>query len=413
VTTQVASSAPVHARCAHVAHQERRLDAVALEVARVRRQAEPGRPWFSIGRRGHQAAVRERSVRHGDTDRSCGQTWSSVERLRFAKRSGEARLLARFVLALTGERRLIPSLGATVLGLAMAWSNAVQAAASAPPPAPAADTYAVRVWYRSSEGCPDGAAFIGLLRQLGRPAALAQVGDRVDFVVTVAYAEGASSGHLERQSSERTVSIRDVSAASCEEVAQVLALSLDLALQPGAQAPSVPSPESNAAERWQQSLGLQLTLETGLARAALPGAALFVDLRPSAQAWSLRLSLRGAYGEPDAAVDLSVGLLASRVEACWAWTVGDVRLAPCGGVELGLVIAESSGDNGRSDVGLWSSAAAHARASWILGRLVSLEAQLGLLVPFVRYEFSAQTGEEVSSSAALGLESALGISFRF
>jgi hypothetical protein len=316
------------------------------------------------------------------------------------------------VLTLTGDRRLIRSLGAAGLAAAVGWSNAAQAS-SAASPAQEGSRNVARVWYRSSAGCPGGTAFIGLLRQLGRPAALAQVGDRIDFVVTVAYGERASSGHLERQSSERTVSIRDVTAGSCEEVAQVLALSLDLALQPGAEPPPAASPAPDDTGRWEQRLGLQLAVETGLARTALPGAALFVDLRPPARAWSLRLSLRGAYGEPDAAVDFSIGLLGSRAEACWAWALGDVTLAPCGGLEVGLVIAESSGDYGRSDVGLWSSAATHARAGWSLGRLVSLEAQLGLLVPFVRYQFRAKTGDEVSSSAPLGLEGALGISFRF
>ena len=266
------------------------------------------------------------------------------------------------------------------------------------------------IWYRSSEGCPDGNAFVGLLRRLGREATLARVGDRVDFVVTVAHADRESSGRLERQSSERTVAIRDVTAATCEEVAEVLSLSLDLALQPGAELPSEASPPPSAT--WQQRLGAQLTLETGLARAVLPGAALFIEVGPALQAWSLRLSFRGAYGEPDAAVDLNVGLLASRVEACWAWVVGDVALGPCGGVDIGLVFAESPGNNGRSDVGLWSSAAAHGRAGWQLGRL-ALEAQVGLLVPFVRYRFSAETGDEVSGSAPVGLEAALGFSFRF
>jgi hypothetical protein len=56
---------------------------------------------------------------------------------------------------------------------------------------------------------------------------------------------------------------------------------------------------------------------------------------------------------------------------------------------------------------------AHTRGHWRLGRLFALEAQLGLLVPFVRYQLSAQTGEEVTDSAPLGVEAALGFSIRF
>jgi hypothetical protein len=287
----------------------------------------------------------------------------------------------------------------------MAGSSGVRASSAASPAlqtAPASKDV-VSVWYRSSEGCPDGGVFIELLHRLGRAASLARVGDRIDFVVTVAHGERESSGHLERQNRERTVAIRDVSAATCEEVAEVLSLSLDLALQPGADPQAEAPPPPSTSDGWQQRLGGQLTLETGLARTVLPGAALFIELGPALKAWSLRLSFRGAYAEPDVAVPLNIGLLASRLEGCWAWAVGPVSLGPCAGMDVGLVFAESSRDNGRSDVGLWSSAVAHARASRQFGRLVA----------FVRYRFSAQTGDEVTGSAPVGVEAALGASFRF
>src|SRR5690606_782591 len=50
---------------------------------------------------------------------------------------------------------------------------------------------ALSIWYRSSEGCRDGAVFVTRLAELGRAATLARVGDRVDFVVTVAAAPDA------------------------------------------------------------------------------------------------------------------------------------------------------------------------------------------------------------------------------
>jgi hypothetical protein len=268
----------------------------------------------------------------------------------------------------------------------------------------------VLVWYRSSAGCPDGDAFVGLLQRLGRPVSLAGAGDRIDFVVNLAFAEQESSGRLERQSSERTVAIRDVVATSCNEVAEVLALSLDLALSPESERAPAPS---NEGAGWAFRIGAQGTFETGLARALLPGAAAFVDGTSLPRAWSLRLSLRGAWGERDAAAAIDVRLLASRAEGCWSWTFDDIALGPCGGVDLGLVFADSPVDGGRSDTGVWSSAVAHGRASWQIGRLgLELEAQVGLLLPFVRYRFGAQTGEELVRSAPIGLETALGISFR-
>jgi hypothetical protein len=294
---------------------------------------------------------------------------------------------------------------------ALAWAWMISApAAGATPEAPAPDD-GVRVWYRSTEGCPDGAAFIELLRRLGRTASLAGVGDRVDFVVTLAHAVPESTGRLERQSSERTVAIREASAASCAEAAEVLALSLDLAQQP-AVAPGPASPPPAADAPWQWRAGAQGTIDTGLGQALLPGAALFVDLGPL-PAWRFRVSLRGAYGKRAAVVALNLGLLASRLEACRDWRVAEAALGVCGGVDLGWVHAESPGAAGRSDAGFWGAADTHLRLTSSSERLLVLEGQLGLIVPFVRYQLRALTGDEVSDSAALGLSAALGISFRF
>jgi hypothetical protein len=309
---------------------------------------------------------------------------------------------------LNWPKRLLPLLVTAAVGsTVLAWSKGSRASAAT---LEAVSREPVRVWYRSSVGCPDGGAFIELLGRLGRTVSLAGVGDRVDFVVNLAHTAGESRGRLERQSSERTVAIRDVAAASCQEAAEVLALSLDLALQPEPQRSASPPPSPT--EGWETRAGAQATIETGLARATLFGAALFADLR-APQAWSLRLSLRGAYGERDAsAAALNVALVASRAEACQAWTLGAVALGPCGGVDVGVVFAESPENNGRSDVGFWSSGTAHGRASWQIGRLLDMEAQIGLLVPFVRYRFNARTGEPVTGSAPLGLEAGLGFSFR-
>jgi hypothetical protein len=276
-----------------------------------------------------------------------------------------------------------------------------------PPPVLSSNGAPVLVWYRSSAGCPDGTAFVQLLNRLGRPVSLAGAGDRIDFVVNVAFAEPESSGRLERQSSERTIAIRDVIAASCQEVAEVLALSLDLALSPESEHVA-PAPETSG---WTFGIGAQGTFETGLARTLLPGGAGFVQGGSSPQALSVRLSLRGAWGERAALAAIDVQLLASRTEACWSWTFDDVVLGPCAGIDVGLVFAESPATNGRSDTGFWSSAVTHGRASWQIGRL-ALEAQIGLLLPFVRYRFGTQTGEELTGSAPLGLQTALGISFR-
>lgn len=43
----------------------------------------------------------------------------------------------------------------------------------------------ISIWYRSTEACPSGEQFISRLRELGRDAQLAGVGDAIDFVVTL------------------------------------------------------------------------------------------------------------------------------------------------------------------------------------------------------------------------------------
>ena len=265
-----------------------------------------------------------------------------------------------------------------------------------------------------------------------RAQPLAGVGDHVDFVVTLASSSERSSGRLERQSSEGTVAIREVDAASCQEVAEVLALSLDLALQPApsparaelgrshaepataaAAAAEPANPGTPAAQAtWEPRLGAQASILTGLAHTVLPGAALFFDLRPPASEYSTRLSLRGAFGERDAVVGVSIGLLTARLDGCWSASLGSVRAGPCLGLDLGLVSAEGSGDTGQDDAGVWSSGSVSGRASWQLGRSFALEGQAGLCIPFVRYRFAAVEGGDVASSAALGFDAGLGFSIR-
>lgn len=270
----------------------------------------------------------------------------------------------------------------------------------------------VQVWYREGAGCPDGEAFVELLRRLGRPAALATVGGRVDFVVTLAHTAGQSSGRLERQARDRSVAIREVTAPSCDEVAEVLSLSLDLAAQPADEREPATALEAPSPAAPRQRLGAQATLESGFARSQLVGGAVFIELEPAAR-WDLRLLLRGAYGERDAAVAVSIGLLAARLEACWSWALAaDVELAPCLGADVGLAFAESSASGGRSDAGPWSSAVAHVRGRWQLGENLALEPQIGAIAPLVNYSLTAQTGGEVTSSAIVGLQAALGFSYR-
>ena len=284
----------------------------------------------------------------------------------------------------------------------------------------------MRIWYRNAAGCPDGAAFVTRLAALGRQAQLATAGDRVDFVVTLGGPEPTPEtlGRLERQIESGTVAIREFRAARCEDVAEALALTLELALQPSAApapdpspalapplaratsksyaevvpastavAPAEPAPiepaQHTASSRVSLSLGLQATLLTGAAPAALPGVAVFVglareDLQPRA-----RLSLRANYRQARASLsdsELSVAVMAARPEGCvWSWSLGVFSLDPCVGLDVGLLRVAGESERGRADKGIWLGAAAHLRAIWRVSPQFAVEGELGALVPVVRY----------------------------
>ncbi|HEY0469423.1 MAG TPA: hypothetical protein VGC79_34775, partial [Polyangiaceae bacterium] len=110
-----------------------------------------------------------------------------------------------------------------------------------------AETLPPAVWYRASEACPDGRQFLEKLAESSRQARLAQAGDHIDFVVTLVANGHETVGRLERQTDSGIVAIRELRDATCERVADALALSLGLALGPG---------DSNVTPVLQESTGV-------------------------------------------------------------------------------------------------------------------------------------------------------------
>ena len=289
-------------------------------------------------------------------------------------------------------------------------------AVAQPEASPAGAGVPLSIWYRSSEGCPEGATFVARLAELGRQATLARVGDRVDFVVTVAAAADASSGRLERQTSRGTVAIRELDAARCEDVTEALALSLEIALEPanetaaGAGAPASTDAtraggEDRAPERARAAqaarvlqLGARGSLAKGIAPGWAPGGALFAALRaPTDVALAGRVSL-GMAGAADtvAGVDVDVLWLGGRFEGCvFELGSGALSLQPCAGVELGMLRASSSGGAARSDRGFWGAGLGLLRGSLELDPTFALEAEVGAALPFVRYAVGSSLGGDL------------------
>jgi len=312
----------------------------------------------------------------------------------------------------------------------------------------AEDAAAIAVWYRSGSGCPDGAAFLQALEARSVHARLAQVGDAIDFVVTLGGSDGqASSGVLERQTETGTVAIRRVDDPSCEQVAAALSLTLALAVQADAEPPAAPTasaaevstpvaappiirvsapvrPRPAAEHELHQpgtrvSVGVAGIAASGIAPGALFGGELFGELelgegilRPA-----LRLGLVAGYGSGTRAGEpLAVRILAGRIEACPIELGGDaLAFRPCLAVDVGQLHSEAEGATGRSDSGLWLASELAARLTWSATRVFALEAQLGLALPWTRY--TLQSGDEppsvVHRTAALSTAARIGAVVHF
>ncbi|HKO52611.1 MAG TPA: hypothetical protein VJV79_33115 [Polyangiaceae bacterium] len=300
------------------------------------------------------------------------------------------------------------------------------------------------VWYRASEACPGGAQFLEKLAESSRKARLAQAGDHIDFVVTLVASGGETVGRLERQTNAGIVAIRELRDATCERVADALALSLSLALgpepspaEPGAEKtsiipeavvavapsstlesslPSTPTPASTTPlpvppapnehapaatvpqqltpaleRRW--SVGLDAGLMIGISTRPLPRAEAFVDFRPASVHLLPRLSLRagvvGAAGSSATPIGpVRRWILAGRAEACpVAWSMGSFELRPCLAFELGATGASSEGEAGLDDRSIWAAPGAQLRLAFALQpKWVWLEASGGAIVPLTRNE---------------------------
>ncbi|HEY3500643.1 MAG TPA: hypothetical protein VGK73_38385 [Polyangiaceae bacterium] len=309
------------------------------------------------------------------------------------------------------------------------------------------------VWYRSSEGCPDGTAFLAKLGPRAAGARLATAGDRIDFVVTLGTAAGRASGVLERQTSSGIVAIRQVESPRCDDVADALSLTLTLALgsDPAASAPisgaserapaPYPAPAAESAStaaappkaavapavaaeppardrgvgsqdpvaRERESawwLGTELGAREVLVRGLVPSAGLFAEyerVRAPLAGASARLTVQFAKSFGATENELDRWLVTSRLEACPVrFSEGVVALTPCLGAEAGMVDASGSGSSGRSDRGAWVALNAGGRASFRVGRHAALGTALGVSLPFTRYSLVASSGSELQEPEIIG-----------
>lgn len=309
----------------------------------------------------------------------------------------------------------------------------------------------VNVWYRGSASCPDGAAFIQLVAQRTARARLAEVGDRIDFVLTIGSKGDSSTGRLERQTAQGTIAIRELTGSDCNQIADALALTLALTVEPdqgGAkseptppaatqppESPAVHAVSESALER-QPPARPNVSIDAGVKRdserrksSELRASAVLVGLLLGGVA-PTELPAAGVFGQAallgngpwkpsvraglllaSASADgLRTSLLAGRAELCpIGLMTGELVAQPCVDVEVGRLSAEHA--RARNDArDLWVNPGLLARLGYRPFRPVQFELSAGVSLPVTRYsvELSGDSPEQLYRTARLGSQVGMG-----
>lgn len=282
------------------------------------------------------------------------------------------------------------------------------------------------IWYRSGEGCPDGAGFLERLAARGVKGKLAGVGDPIDFVVTLGTGPDGPRGLLERQTKTGTVAIRRLDGGTCDEIADGLALSLSLADAPEERrrepVPSTPGPNSEKnpepvatepardhatsepppaprASSARFAIGLQGNAVFRVAPDPMPGVSLFLDFEPGGAGLLARSSIRaGAFGFSGGSsvegYDFRTWVAGGRVGACPTWLGSpSVRVHPCVAMDLGTIRTVGTGATGHASGAFWAAAGFGLRLDVPVSDRFALEAQADAQFPLTRYDIVAGPAE--------------------
>jgi hypothetical protein len=305
----------------------------------------------------------------------------------------------------------------------------------------------INIWYRTVDGCPESEEFVAHLKARGVAAKVARVGDAVDFVVTLGTTENASEGLLERQTRQRAVAIRRLQGEDCKQVAEALALSLVLVMNPESAAPAsepdltpVPEPartvsppavmpaSADAARSSEPkaasnsavgSVGLGGAITTGIASGPMLEGRVFGEIEASGLAplpnAVARLAAEAGLASGESAdTDYDVWIIAARLEGCPIRLKSPAFfLTPCLAYEGGVLGTRGGGPNGANDTAFWSAFAVLGRVAWYVSRSVRVEAEAGANFPLTRYELLAGEPARVAyDMPPVGVTAALNTAFR-
>lgn len=314
-----------------------------------------------------------------------------------------------------------------VAGVALAWLASPAGAAATP----------VALRYEAPEACPPASAFrAGVDGRTGRAQWVAPGAETVTLEVVVEVSDGGAQGRLVvRERGRPPPAPREVADATCATVVDALALVAALAIDPQASlAPSAPGPLAPPATAppppedaglteprddvieapagpivdagpiadagpivapptspaWRWSLGAQLGLTSALGPGALQVQPIYVDVRRVEATWTPSLHLGFAVLVPrdvtSAVGSAELTRFAGQLGLCpVGLDVEGFRLAPCAGIELGMLEARGlTVDNPRTARELWAGALLTLRSSARVGGPVSIDVEAGAAIPFTR-----------------------------
>lgn len=298
-----------------------------------------------------------------------------------------------------------------------------------------------RLAYVAPASCPDRSAFLAAIHMRTRRPQLAAEGEpALTFAVSIEPRQGSTVGRLEvRDPDAASTGVapqkRTVSSGTCGEVAKALALVVALILDPDAETSADPEPppvdegspagdepaaitsvpEVVPARRRRHerprptppvrrpvelSGGAALGISGAIGPAVAPGAEIFAELaftsgdRPG-RAVVFDPAIRLGAASSVTSSDLALGShrywwAGATVRACplHVRLPGALRLAPCGGMHLGVHHGSTEGvPNGTASTDLWVAPVAGASIEWPLTSSVGLELHGGAVFPLVRTRF--------------------------
>lgn len=313
--------------------------------------------------------------------------------------------------------------------------------------------------YTVQEGCPTQDAFLALVREKLATAGAEGRSDEPRVSVSIRAVDSGFVGRLALQRADASRYDREVTGASCAEVANALAFVLALAL--GAEdtaptsavtpaAPKSPEPEpepkpatppavvtaapSGAPPRatevrvsgWRLGVGAQGGARAGLSPRALLFGSAFVQARRtlaplSGLSWRAGFAIAPSVSVTDENGSTEFHWWAGSLELCplGVRVLGRLEARPCAALDVGRLHVDGTppsgpGSSPASTSNVWVDALAALRLELPLFGVFSAELQGDLILPLTRYRFSFDPDDATAYAVpALAAAGRIGLSARF